>query len=171
MWHLRSIFFTIGVLYIAFSATQETTLLLSAANADTTSASISLNPLIKDQQDQHPRYVFDVVIHDPTEMDRLLNRIELLADSITTNEDDPNLALVLHGPEIAFFTRKNYSKYMNMVDRAAALDKKGIIDVKVCDTMMRALQLEKDELPEFVDHVPYGPAEIERLVRKGFINM
>lgn len=142
-----------------------------AAHADSSSASISLNPVTTDQQGNQSKYVFDVVVHAPDEMDKLLGRIEELADSIPSNEDDPNLALVLHGPEIAFFARKNYAKYMSIVDRAAALDKKGIIDVKVCETMIRQLQLEDAELPAFVDHVPYGPAEVERLIKKGFINM
>lgn len=142
-----------------------------SAYADSSSASISLNPVTTDQQGNQSKYVFDVVIHAPDEMDKLLGRIEELADSIPSSEDDPNLALVLHGPEIAFFAKKNYAKYMSIVDRAAALDKKGIIDVKVCDTMIRQLQLEDAELPAFVDHVPYGPAEVERLIKKGFINM
>jgi intracellular sulfur oxidation DsrE/DsrF family protein len=60
---------------------------------------------------------------------------------------------------------------MKLVDRAAALDKKGIIDVKVCDTMIRELNLEEAELPDFVEHVPYGPAEVERLIKQGFIKM
>ena len=32
------------------------------------------------------------------------------------------IALVLHGPEVEIFTRKNYTKYRHIVDRAARLD-------------------------------------------------
>ena len=144
---------------------------INIAGADSSSASISLSPVVKEQQGQASRYVFDVVIHEPEEMDKLLDRIEQLSSTLPPAKEDPSLALVLHGPEIAFFTRMNYTKYMNLVDRAAALDKKGIIDVKVCDTMIREMDLEDAELPDFVEHVPYGPAEINRLIQQGFIKM
>jgi len=160
----------IAVLYFSI-ATIFNTMLMPAALAENSDANISLSPLVKGQADSDTRYVFDVVIHKPDEMDKLLGRIEQLASTITPNKDDPSLALVLHGPEIAFFTRKNYPQYMDLVDRAAALDKKGIIDVKVCDTMMRALNIDDSELPDFVEHVPYGPAEVERLIKQGFIKM
>ena len=144
---------------------------INTASADSSSPSISLSPVAKEQQGQPTQYVFDVVIHEPEDMDKLLGRIEQLSSSLPPGEKDPSLALVLHGPEIAFFTRMNYKKYMNLVDRAAELDKKGIIDVKVCDTMIQAMELEDAELPDFVDHVPYGPAEIDRLIQQGFIKM
>ncbi len=141
------------------------------AMADNTNANISLSPLPNKQEGNEKRYVFDVVIHKPEEMEKLLGRIEKLSSTVKPNKDDPSLALVLHGPEIAFFTRKNYPKYMQLVDRAALLDKKGLIDVKVCDTMIRALDIDDSELPDFVEHVPYGPSEVKRLIEQGFIKM
>jgi len=144
---------------------------IPSAMAENSEANISLSPLPKEQNGNETLYVFDVVVHKPEEMDKLLGRIEQLSSTITPNKNDPRLALVLHGPEIAFFTRKNYPQYMDMVDRAATLDKKGIIDVKVCDTMIRALDIDASELPDFVEHVPYGPAEVDRLIKQGFIKM
>jgi intracellular sulfur oxidation DsrE/DsrF family protein len=146
--------------------------LQTLANAgDTRTPSITLSPLPATNQPGGQRYVFDVVVHNPVDMEKLLGRIESLAKSTSTDDEGPGLALVLHGPEIAYFSRKNYPRYMSIVDRAAALDKKGIIDVKVCETMIRELNIDSDELPDYVEHVPYGPAEVERLVRKGFIRM
>lgn len=162
---------TICGLTILALATGPVSPLITTASADSSSASISLSPVVKEQQGQASQYVFDVVIHEPEEMEKLLSRIEQLSTSLPQGKEDPSLALVLHGPEIAFFTRMNYSKYMDLVDRAAALDKKGIIDVKVCDTMIRTMNLEEAELPDFVEHVPYGPAEIDRLIQQGFIKM
>ena len=144
---------------------------IPSALAENSDANISLSPLPKEQNGSETFYVFDVVVHKPEEMDKLLGRIEQLSSTITPNKNDPRLALVLHGPEIAFFTRNNYPKYMELVDRAAALNKKGIIDVKVCDTMIRILDIDSSELPDFVEHVPYGPAEVERLIQQGFIKM
>ena len=145
--------------------------LTSPVFAESGKPSITLSPVINENEPSTAKFVYDVVIHDPKDMDILLGRIESLSLNTPPGKDNPGLALVLHGPEIAFFSRKNYRKYMSLVDRAKSLDKKGIIDVKVCDTMIRELNLEESDLPDFVDHVPYGPAEVERLVNKGFIRM
>lgn len=169
MSRYRSILSTL--LSIMFLSASPGSPVIKIAYADKAGASITLSPIVKEQQSMDPKYVFDVVIHKPEEMDKLLGRIEQLSSTLPPAKEDPSLALVLHGPEIAFFTRNNYKKYMKLVDRAAALDKKGIIDVKVCDTMIRALDLEEAELPDFVDHVPYGPAEVDRLIQQGFIKM
>ncbi len=37
--------------------------------------------------------------------------------------------------------------------------------------MIRVLDIDASELPDFVEHVPYGPAEVERLIKQGFIKM
>ena len=149
-------------------ANQET---VKQASTNSAAASISLSPSTNKLPGDEPQYVFDVVIHQPEEMEKLLTRIEQLSSTYVVNKSDPSLALVLHGPEISFFARENYSKYMKLVDRAAALDEKGIIEVKVCDTMIQALDLEKSDLPDFVEHVPFGPAEVNRLIEQGFIRM
>ncbi|NIA02786.1 MAG: hypothetical protein GWO88_01040 [Planctomycetia bacterium] len=168
MSHVKATLIAILFFSIASTVSAEP---IPSAMAESSDANISLSPLPKEQNGSETLYVFDVVVHKPEEMEKLLGRIEQLSSTITPNKDDPRLALVLHGPEIAFFTRKNYPQYMDMVDRAAALDKKGIIDVKVCDTMIRVLDIDASELPDFVEHVPYGPAEVERLIKQGFIKM
>jgi uncharacterized protein len=160
-----------AILSVMFLFMAPASAVIKIANADTAGASITLSPVVQEQQSMDSKYVFDVVIHKPEEMDKLLGRIEQLSRTLPPAKEDPSLALVLHGPEIAFFTRNNYKKYMKLVDRAAALDKKGIIDVKVCDTMIREMDLEEAELPDFVEHVPYGPAEVDRLIKQGFIKM
>lgn len=141
------------------------------ANSKSTPASISLSPARENLEELQTRYVFDLVVHDKDKMESLLKRIEELAGQITAQQGTPELALVLHGPEIDFFTGRNYSRYMSLVDRAAELDRKGIIDVKVCNTMIRTLGLERETFPDFIDHVPYGPAEVKKLVEQGYVRM
>jgi intracellular sulfur oxidation DsrE/DsrF family protein len=52
------------------------------------------------------------------------------------------------------------------------LDEDNIIDIKACQTMMRILDIEQDELPSFIEQVPFAPAEIERLQREeGFTRL
>ncbi len=77
------------------------------AHADQPPASIRLNPLEKNPESLETRYVFDVVVHHPEEMSKLLQRVEQLAETIEPGDADPQLALVLHGPEIAFFNTQN----------------------------------------------------------------
>lgn len=167
---------TLGIFLITLVAITVFLLLLVSHSPRVTTrhlppASISLAPADGSVEALQTRYVFDVVIHRRDEMERLLKRIEDLENLIETREGTPELALVLHGPEIDYFTSRNYDRYMSLVDRAATLDRKGVLDVKVCDTMIRSLGLEKENFPEFIDHVPYGPAEIKKLVEQGYVKM
>jgi intracellular sulfur oxidation DsrE/DsrF family protein len=59
-----------------------------------------------------------------------------------------------------------------VVERARLLDEDNIIDIKACQTMMRVLEIEQNELPSFIEQVPFAPAEIERLQREeGFTRL
>ena len=47
-----------------------------------------------------------------------------------------------------------------------------IIDIKACQTKMRMLDIDQNELPGFIEQVPFGPAEVERLQREeGFTRL
>jgi hypothetical protein len=76
---------------------------------------------------------------------------------------------VLHGPEVEFFSSSNYDRYKDIVDQAARLDALDIVDVKICQTMMEVQGIERDDIPSFVEQVPLGPAEVDRLVREGYV--
>ena len=84
------------------------------------------------------------------------------------SKDHAGIALVLHGPEIKMFTKKNYGKYQKLVDKAARLDSSSVIEIKICRTAMDDMKIKKDDLPAFVEIVPYGPDEEERLLRQGY---
>lgn len=116
------------------------------------------------------RYVFNVVLHKAEEIDQLLHRAEELAGRkpVTANA---GIALVLHGPEIEFFRRGNYTLYKATVDRARRLKQAGVIEIKMCRTQMRALDIRESEIPDFVEIVPYGPSEIGRLKGLGYVSL
>ena len=76
---------------------------------------------------------------------------------------------MLHGEEIAIFSRKNYGRYRALVDKAARLDASRVIDIKICETRMRHMGIRKEDLPPFIETVPYGPEEIRRLRRRGYV--
>jgi len=117
------------------------------------------------------RYVYEVSVHTPREIDSLLNRIEELAPRLQIRDNTPGFALVLHGPEVEFFASRNYERYRALVDRAARLDAGGVIEVKICQTQLRARGIPEEEIPAFIERVPFGPDEVRRLGQRGYVVM
>ncbi len=115
------------------------------------------------------RYLFRVTLHTPLEIEGLLARAEQLARNMRPADRRAGIALVLHGPEVEIFARKNYAKYRHIVDRAARLDSDGVIEIKMCQTEMRSRGIGNDDVPGFIEFVPYGPDEEERLQRRGYV--
>ncbi len=115
------------------------------------------------------RHLFRVTLHTPMEIEGLLARAEQLARTTRPTNRHNGIALVLHGPEVEIFARKNYTKYRHIVDRAARLNAGGIIEVKMCRTEMRSRDIRDEDVPKFIEFVPYGPDEEERLQRRGYV--
>ncbi len=133
----------------------------------------SSTPNVKINEKTDGRYVIDVTLHTAKEIEALLDRAEKLYESSNSNTEikytSVGIALVLHGDEIKLFDKKNYKQNKKMVDKAAKLDANNIIEIKICNTKMRELGLEKKDMPPFVETVPFGPDEIERLKKKGYL--
>ncbi len=119
--------------------------------------------------EQHGRYLFNVTLHTPEEIAGLLARAEQLSHTLRTDNARTGIALVLHGPEIEMFAKQNYPRFRNTVDRAERLDSARVIEVKMCLTEMRRLGLRREDIPAFIELVPYGPDEEERLRRDGYV--
>jgi intracellular sulfur oxidation DsrE/DsrF family protein len=116
-------------------------------------------------------YVFSVTVTSAQELDVVLNRAEDLR-SLFDPEQHSRIAIVLHGNELQLFQQQNYSSNMSVVDRARLLDQDNIIDIKACQTMMRTLDIGQNELPSFIEQVPFAPAEIIRLQQQeGFTRL
>lgn len=115
------------------------------------------------------RYLFRVTLHTPAELEKLLTRAEQLAATQRPADRRTGIALVLHGPEVEIFARRNYPMYRHIVDLAARLDSEGVVEVKMCQSEMRARGIGEQEVPGFVEFVPYGPDEEERLRRRGYV--
>lgn len=109
-----------------------------------------------------PGYVFSVTVNSPQQLDVVLDRAEDLRELFNPDEHS-RIAIVLHGEELQLFQKENYTRNMSLVDRARLLDQDQIIDIKACQSMMRTLQIEQSELPNFIEQVPFAPVEIERL--------
>ena len=116
-------------------------------------------------------YVFSVTVTSAQQLEVVLDRAEDLRELFDPDEHS-RIAIVLHGDELHLFQEQNYSSNMSVVDRARLLDQDNIIDIKACQTMMRILEIEQNDLPSFIEQVPFAPAEIERLQKEeGFTRL
>jgi intracellular sulfur oxidation DsrE/DsrF family protein len=117
------------------------------------------------------KVVLGVSIHTIEGLRVLFDRAEELATKQQLSGADGSVVLVLHGPEVAFFSIRNYDKYKDIVDQAARLDAFDVVDVKICRTMMGVRGVERDDLPSFIEQVPFGPGEVERLQQEGYVSL
>lgn len=109
-------------------------------------------------------YLARVLLDSPEDVKKALLRAEeLYARGDVSGGEEP-LAFVLHGPEVQIFFKGNYQRYKTIVDLAAKLSAFKVVDVRVCETRVSVLGETPEALPPFVETVPYGPAEIDRLV-------
>jgi intracellular sulfur oxidation DsrE/DsrF family protein len=115
------------------------------------------------------RTVLGVSVHTIEGLRVLFDRAEELAMIPRPKGGDASVVLVLHGPEVEFFAIKNYDKYKDIVDQAARLDAFDVVDVKICQTMMGVRGIERNDIPSFVELVPYGPGGVERLRQEGYV--
>lgn len=109
-----------------------------------------------------------VQLHTAEELRSLLARAEQIANGADEyNTKDP-IALVLHGAEIAIFKRSNYRDNKELVDLAARLDAFNVVDLKVCRRWMGENNLTEGDLPPFLEAVPFGGDEVQRLDGAGY---
>lgn len=137
-------------------------MLTSIAVADVPAAEnhIEFNNLV----DSVTGYVARVELNNPAEVMSALERAEQFYIEHEMSELLPPIVMVLHGPEVEIFNRSNYQRYKPIVDLAARLKSFNVVDVRVCQTRMREMGEREEYLYPFVDTVPFGPAEIQRLV-------
>ena len=130
-----------------------------------------LEPIIPPPVENSVRQYADISVHTVKDMALLFDRVEALLDRPRTKGEAPIVSLVLHGPEVEFFALKNYERYRELVDRAASLAALGAVDISICQTRMRQFGMGKDDVPAFLRQVPYGPDEVRRLRKEGYIEM
>jgi uncharacterized protein len=117
------------------------------------------------------RYLFVVADHTTEELKSLLLRADELARSGTADPDELDIALVIHGPTVGMFTEDNYENNREMIDLAAKLDAFKVIDLKICEMSMSNMGVKREQVPRFIESVPFAPDEIERLKTNGYINL
>ena len=115
------------------------------------------------------KIVLDISVHTLEGLKILFDRAEELAMAPRPKGEDASVVLVLHGPEVEFFAIKNYDEYRDIVDQAARLDAFDVVDVRMCQTMMGERGIEQNDIPSFIELVPYGPGEVEQLKQEGYV--
>lgn len=116
------------------------------------------------------RYFFDVYGHTAEEITALLRRAQSAHDELPEAEQDSiTIAIVLHGPDVTFFAADNYAQYRELVELAATLDAQGYVDLKACTVSVSSRGLDAAQFPPFIEFVPYGPDEIDRLEAQGYV--
>ncbi|TCK19509.1 hypothetical protein DFR30_2822 [Thiogranum longum] len=165
--------FAVAVLVFWFGADLLTGQQADNAGRDTAARSPSseLESIVPPSGNSGARRYADISVHTTEQLELLFDRVEALLDRPRSEGEAPIISLVLHGPEVEFFALKNYPRYKNLVDRAARLAAFGAIDISICQTQMRRRGIGKDEVPSFLRQVPFGPAEVERLRKQGYIAM
>ena len=116
-------------------------------------------------------YLFDVSNHSFEELESLLQRAQEISQFDKKNYDNLEIVMILHGPDIDWFTRKNHEKNQRLIDLAAKLDAFDIIDMKVCETSMNNRGVKREDIPAFIESVPYAPDEMKKLTEEGYINL
>lgn len=126
----------------------------------------SMEPVLPaaDRGNAAPGYLARIQLNTPEELLQALQRAEMLflQDRLLTQL--PPAAIVVHGPEVEVFFRDGYRKHKELADLAARLSAFGVVDVFVCETRMGVLGRDRSELYPFVGTVPFGPAEVDRLI-------
>ena len=118
------------------------------------------------------KFYFDVVGHSADDFHKLLQHAHMIyQESPAAERVALEVVLVLRGPDIEFFDGANYTQYQNIVDLAAILDALGVFDFKMCAASAAGLGLAAEQVPPFIEFVPYGPAEIDRLKGAGYVRL
>ena len=109
------------------------------------------------------KVVYDVNVKTLAAMNGVLDRASFLSKITGADPFDGSIVLVLHGAEIEFFARKNYSKYKELMHRAQSLVEGETLKIRMCKLAAEGHGFKPSQIHGFVKMVPMGDAEIIRL--------
>lgn len=109
------------------------------------------------------KVVYDVHVNTLKAMNGVLDRASYLSKITGADPFDSSIVLVLHGGEIPFFAKENYTKYKELVHRAQSLVQSEALTIKMCKLAAEGHGYKPKDIHGFVKIVPMGDAEIVRL--------
>lgn len=110
-----------------------------------------------------PKVVYDVAVNTADAVDKVLDRASYLHQITGSDPFESSIVLVLHGPEIDFFAKKNYAKNKALMQRAQSLTVGGGVIIRMCKIAAQGRGFHPGDIHGFVELVPMGDAEIVRL--------
>lgn len=111
-------------------------------------------------------FLAEITVNSPEEVEQALKRAEQLFEQGAVTADTGPATFILYGPEASIFLKENYSKNKEIVDLAARLSAFKVVDIKVCEIHLGYLGRDKNAIHPFVTTVPYGPGEVDRLIKE-----
>jgi uncharacterized protein len=115
--------------------------------------------------------VYDFYFPDPNSVPLVLSSIaSLMAQTAEfgPHEFEPlKIVVVSHGPELVVFAKRNYTKYKDIVDRAASLAQQGV-KFEICRGAAASLNFVTDDFYGFTTVVPSGPYALTYWQMKGY---
>lgn len=168
--------FLLGLIFIAAcesdNAATHDTQVINLDNAPAISVApktehvINTEPIIENKS-----YLFDVSDHSISELEALLERADEISKTHPADFEELEIVMIIHGPDIDWFTQQNHEHNKQLIDLAERLDAYDVIDMKVCERTMQSRGVEKDDLPAFIEPVPFAPTEIKQRLQDGYINL
>jgi len=117
------------------------------------------------------KVVWDFNFVEPKAVGVVLNNLAALLKATTDfgpHEIDPiKVVVVTHGPELAVFAKANYSKYKDIVDRAASFAQQGV-RFEACRNAAAAQGFAPEDFHGFIHVVPAGPYALAYWQAKGY---
>ncbi|GJM06020.1 MAG: hypothetical protein DHS20C09_20160 [marine bacterium B5-7] len=128
-------------------------------------------PVITAPEIENKSYLFDITNHSIEELEALLVRAEEVSQAHPADFEDLEIVMIIHGPDIDLFRSQNYTENKQLIDLAARLDTYDVIDMQVCETTMSMRGVDREDIPSFIESVPYAPFEINQRLQDGYINL
>ncbi len=169
-----TVFAVVTILVLLYLAAPEKPHRFKAPTPQTTPDQSAASPVDTGPagRDATGKYYFDVSNHSAEEFRALLERAYAIYEQTPPAARAAlEVIMVRHGPDIAYFANHNYAEHQDIVDLAAKLDAFGVFDFKVCTVAANRLGIDAEQVPPFIEFVPYGPGELERLREAGFVRL
>ena len=111
-------------------------------------------------------FLAEITVNSAEEVEQALKRAEQLFEQGVVGDDTGPATFILYGPEVSIFLKENYQQNKAIVDLAARLSAFNVVDIKVCEVRLGLLGRDKNAVHPFVGTVPFGPGEVDRLIKK-----
>lgn len=131
------------------------------ASADNSSLWNSAN--ITETEYKPQKVVYDVHVKTAEAVESVLDRASHLSSITGADPFDQSIVLVLHGPELSFFTIENYTKHKALMHRAQSLVESDVLTIKMCKIAAKSQGYSPEDIHGFIEMIPMGDAEIIRL--------